>query len=161
MTRPVGNPNIANTPNPGPTTPVGKLVNSINKYKNKPVGTQAIINPDSMAAKVVDFDKSTPEATKRSLEAYHNFVDWALNRKHPTKDLTEIAKLEGLMSMMEANLAKALERLGKGEALSDKDRKDMFLMKDTLKDIHEMKYGRKQVNVTADLKDIVDIMLEE
>ncbi len=161
MTRPVGNPNIANTPNPGPTTPVGKLVNSINKYKNKPVGMQAVINPDSMAAKVVDFDKSTPEATKRSLEAYHNFVDWALNRRNPTRELTEIAKLEGLMSMMEANLAKALERLGKGEALSDKDRKDMFLMKDTLKDIHEMKYGRKQVNVNADLKDIVDIMLEE
>lgn len=161
MTRPIGNPNIANTPNPGPTTPVGKLVNSINKFKNKPVGTQAIINPDSMAAKVVDFDKSTPEATKKSLEAYHNFVDWALKRKHPTRDLTEIAKLEGLMSMMEANLARALERLGKGEALSDKDRKDMFLMKDTLKDIHEMKYGRKQVNLNTSYKDIRDAMFEE
>ena len=114
-----------------------------------------------MAAKVVDFDKSTPEATKKSLEAYHNFVNWALNRKSPTKELNEIAKLEGLMSMMEANLNKALERLAEGQALTDKDRKDMFLMKDTLKDIHEMKYGRKQVNVNADLKDIVDLMLEE
>lgn len=160
MTRPVGNPNIANTPNTGPTSPVGKLVNSINKYKNKPVGNQAVINPDSIAAKVVDFDKSTPEATKKSLEAYHNFVNWALNRKSPTKELNEIAKLEGLMSMMEANLNKALERLAEGQALTDKDRKDMFLMKDTLKDIHEMKYGRKQINLNTSYKDIRDAMFE-
>ncbi len=162
MTRPVGNPNIANTPNVGPTSPVGKLVNSINKYKNKPVGSQAVINPDSMAAKVVDFDKSTPEATKKSLEAYHNFVNWALNRKSPTKDLTEIAKLEGMMAALEAQLSNAVEkRLGEGKELSDKDRKDMFLMKDILKDINEMKYGRKQINLNTSYKDIRDAMFEE
>ncbi|KKK72434.1 hypothetical protein LCGC14_2903920 [marine sediment metagenome] len=91
----------------------------------------------------------------------HNFVNWALQRKNPTRDLSEIAKLEGLMNVMEANLNNALERLGEGKTLTDKDRKDMFLMKDTLVSIHEMKYGKKQLNVNASYKDIRNLMFEE
>lgn len=145
----------------GPRTQIGKLVTSVARFKYKPVSKQSVVNPKSMAAQVVDFDNTTPEATKKSLEAYHNFVNWALQRKNPTRDLSEIAKLEGLMNVMEANLNNALERLGEGQALTDKDRKDMFLMKDTLVSIHEMKYGRKQLNVNASYKDIRDLMFEE
>jgi len=157
------NMNIKNTPNPGPTSKIGKLVSSINKFKNQPPhdASNTQINPDSMAAQLVKFDDSTPEALKKSVEAYHNFVNWALNRDSPTKELSEIAKLEGMLTIMEAQLSKALERLAKGKETTDKDRKDLFLMKDTLVSIHEMKYGKKQLNVNTSYKDFRDLMFDE
>ncbi len=153
------NPNIKDAPKPGPTSEVGKLISSITKFKNKPVRSQ--VKPTSKVAQIVGFDNSTPEALKKSVESYQNFVSWALNRKSPTKDLTEIAKLEGMLTVLEAQLNKTLERLGEGKEITDKDRKDMFLMKDTLVAISEMKYGRKQLNVNASYKDIRDAMFEE
>ena len=166
MARPVGNPNIgeiSKEKSTGPKTPVGKLISSVARFKNKPPRSAFLseISPDSMAAKVVNFDNSTPEALKKSIEAYHNFVNWALQRKSPTKDLSEITKLEGMLHILEAQISKALGRLAEGKELTDKDRKDLFLMKDTLVSISEMKYGKKQLNVTASYKDIRDLMFEE
>ena len=138
----------------GPKTEIGKLKNAAHlvtsAYKN--------INPDSMIGQVVKYDNSTPEKTKKSLEAYHNFVSWVNNMSK--RGLDEIAKLEGLISMMEINLAKAIEKLGEGKSLDDKDRKNMFFMRDTLVEISKIKYGEKHFNVTAELKDIRDMMFE-
>ena len=151
-----GNPNIANTPNTGPKTPIGKLVNSMHSVNVN--NNFAEINPDGAAAKIVKFDESK---INESLKNYHSFVAWALNRPSPTKELSEIAKLEGMLYILEVQVSKALEREKDGNELTDKDRKDLFLMKDTLKDIHEMKYGKKQLNINGDLKDIMDTMFEK
>lgn len=157
---PKGWPGIKDHAHKGGTkTVIGKLVNSISPLKNRQ-SSQANINPNSAGAKIVGFDNA-PDKIKRSLENYYSFVSWALNRPKPTKELSEIAKLEGMMAILESNLNNAIERLGEGQQLTDKDRKDMFLMKDTLVAIHEMKYGKKQLNINTDLKDIRDLMFEE
>ena len=136
----------------GAKTPIGKLKQTASRIK--PYTTN--ISPESMPAKAVNFDNSTPEKTRKSLEAYHNFVSWVNNM--PKRGLDEIAKLEGLLAIMEANLAKSIEKLGEGKQLDDKDRKNMFLMKDTLVELSKIKYGEQHVNITADLKDIRDMM---
>ena len=147
--KPVGNPNIANTPNIGPKTQIGKLRCSLHR-----VNTGLQVSKNSMAGKAVGFDGS-----KEKLQAYHNFVSFVLG--HPIKTLSEIERLEGLMSLMEANLSKAIEKLEKGEELSDKDRKNMYLVKDILVDLNKIKYGEKRININADLKDIRDAMFEQ
>ena len=150
-----GNPNLKDEKKVGPQTKIGKLRNSLHpiKYKNK---SALKINPESMAAKAVGYDKS-----KESLQAYHNFVSFVLEQ--PIKSLNEIERLEGLLAMMEISFSKVLTRLEAGESLSDKDRKEFFLMKDTLVELHKIKYGEKKVNVNidGDLKDIRDMMFEE
>ena len=151
--RPGGNPDIANTPNPGPTTKIGKLRNSVHSVKQSTPNI-TIINPDSMAAKAVGFN-----GTKEKLQAYHNFVSFVL--EHPIKTLSEIQRMEGLLAVMENNLMNLIKKQEDGESLSDKDRKDMYLMKDTLVDLHKIKYGEKRLNVNASYKDIRDAMFEE
>lgn len=147
------NPNIADTPNIGPKTKIGKLRNSMHAVKqNQP--NQTKVNPNSMAAKAVGFDKS-----KAKLQAYHNFVSFVLDQ--PIKSLTEIQRLEGLLAIMEKNLGEIVEKQNRGEPLTDKDRKDMFLVKDTLAELHKIKYGEKRININTDLKDIRDAMFEE
>ena len=147
-----GNPDIVNTPNTGPKTKVGKLRNSMHgiKFTSNP----KYINPDSMAAKAVGFDK-----TKEKLQAYHNFVSFVLEQ--PIKSLTEIERLEGLLAVMETNLNNTITKLEEGGKLDDKDRKDIFLMKDILVDLSKIKYGEKRINVNASYKDIRDAMFEE
>jgi len=147
MAREGGNPDIKDHAHKGgPKTKIGKL-----KVSLQPNATPSV---DSIAAKAVGFD-----GTKEKLQAYHNFVSFVLG--HPIKTLTEIERLEGMMGMMEINFNKIVERLEKGEELSDKDRKNMFLVKDTLVDIHKLKYGEKKININADLKDIRDLMMQE
>ena len=148
---PIPNMNIGNVRHTGPITKIGKLRNSMHGLKNK---NQPQINPDSMAAKAVGFDK-----TKEKLQAYHNFVSFVLDQ--PIKSLSEIERMEGLLGVMETNLAKVIEKQEEGQDLTDKDRKDMFLMKDTLVELHKLKYGEKRLNVTASYKDIRDLMFEE
>lgn len=148
-----GNPNIAeegkkSTP---PKTKIGKLRNSLHALKY--VNGAGQINPNSMAAKAVGFDGS-----KEKLKAYYDFVCFVLGT--PLKTLTEIERMEGLLAIMEKNLVEILQKQAEGKPLTDKDRKDMFLVKDTLAELHEMKYGKKQINVNADLKDIRDAMFD-
>ncbi len=153
----LGNPNIKEQKpwekSTGPKSKVGKLIISSNSLKSG-----ASIKSESTIAKASGWDNSN---IKESLKNYHSFVDWALNRNHPTKELTEIARLEGLMQVLEASLSRILDKLEKGEGTSDKDRKDMFLMKDTIVAIHEMKYGKKQTNINASYKDIRDRMFPD
>ena len=62
-----GNPNIANTPNIGPKTVIGKLRNSLHAVKSsQPHITQ--VNKNSLAAKAVGFD-----GTKLTLEVFYKF----------------------------------------------------------------------------------------
>ncbi len=148
-----GNPNIANTPNIGPKTVIGKLRNSLHAVKSsQPHITQ--VNKNSLAAKAVGFD-----GTKEKLQAYHNFVSFVLGQ--PIKSLSEIQRLEGLLAIMETNLGEIIKRQNEGKPLTDKDRKDMFLVKDTLAELHKIKYGEKRININTDLKDIRDAMFEE
>ncbi len=150
--RPGGNPDIVNTPNVGPTSQIGKLRNAM--HGTKVQSNPKYINPNSMAAKAVGFD-----GTKDKLQAYYNFVSFVLG--HPIKTLTEIQRLEGLLAIMETNLGEITKRQNNGEPLTDKDRKDMFLVKDTLAELHKIKYGEKRLNVNASYKDIRDAMFEE
>lgn len=148
---PEGNPNLKDEIKTGPKTKIGKLRNSLHGVKRK---NCTVINPESMAAKAVGFDKS-----KERLQAYHNFVSFVLEQ--PIKTLSEIERLEGLLAMMEISFSKILTRLEAGESLSDKDRKDFFLMKDTLVDLHKIKYGEKKVNIEIKYKDIRDQMFPD
>lgn len=137
----------------GPRSQIGKLRNSLHSYNpNTPNITK--VNPDSMAGKAVAFDGS-----KEKLQAYHNFVSFVLGQ--PIKTLSEIERMEGLLALMETNLGEIAIRQDKGESLTDKDRKDMFLVKDTLAELHKIKYGEKRLNVNASYKDIRDAMFEE
>ena len=149
MARIGGNPNIMNVQRTGPITKIGKLRNSLHGLKT---GDQ--INKDSKVAKFVGFD-----GTKEKLQAYHNFVSFVLDQ--PIKSLSEIERLEGMLAVLEKNLTDVIERQDQGKPITDKDRKDMFLMKDTLVDLHKLKYGEKRLNVTASYKDIRDAMFEE
>ena len=147
-----GNPNIKDAPKPGPTTKIGKLKTSLNSLKRGEVAAQ--INSNSMAAKAVGFDGS-----KEKLQAYYNFVSFVLGE--PIKTLNEIQQLEGLLATMQGGYFELVKKVEKNEPFNDKDRKDMFLIKDTLIAIHEMKYGRKQINLNTSYKDIRDAMFEE
>ena len=153
MVRIGGNPDIVNTPNTGPKTKIGKLVVSSN-----PLKYGQSVNSKSVVAQASGWDESN---VSQSIRNYHSFVRWALGRKKPSNELNEIVKLEGLIEVMEVNLSRVLEKLELGENLTDKDRKDMFLLKDTLVDLHEIKHGKKQLNITASYKDIRDRMFEE
>ena len=137
----------------GPKTKTGKLVSTMNTIK-----PTTIANPESMVAKASGWDNSN---ISQSIRNYHSFVRWALDRKNPSNELSEIVKLEGMLEVMEVNLSKVLEKLEEGKTMTDKDRKDMFLMKDTLVDLHELKYGKKQLNINASYKDLRDVMFEE
>ena len=143
------NMNIGNIQHTGPTTKIGKLRNSMHALK-----TGASIREDSTVAKAVGFDK-----TKDKLQAYYNFVSFVLDQ--PIKSLSEIERMEGLLAVMENNLMDLIKKQEEGQSLTDKDRKDMFLMKDTLVELHKLKYGEKKLNITASYKDIRDLMFEE
>lgn len=149
MARIGGNPDIVNVQRTGPTTKIGKLRNSLHSFK---YGSS--IRKDSPVAKFVGFD-----GTKKKLQDYHNFVSFVLDQ--PIKSLSEIERLEGMLAVLEKNLTEVIERQDAGQPITDKDRKDMFLMKDTLAELHKMKYGEKRLNVTASYKDIRDAMFEE
>lgn len=151
-----GNPNIgeiSKEKSTGPKSTIGKLRCSLHSYNpNTPHIT--VVNPDSMAGKAVGFDGS-----KEKLQAYHNFVSFVLDQ--PIKTLSEIERLEGLLAIMETNLGEITKRQNEGGGLTDKDRKDMFLVKDTLAELHKIKYGEKRININTDLKDIRDAMFEQ
>ena len=157
MPRPGGNPDIKNYAHlggAGAKTMIAKLKKSLKRPGRNPEKYPPKVNPNSMVGKAVKFDGS-----KEALQRYNNFVNFVLSQ--PLKTLTEIQRLEGVLAMAEANFTKILDKLEKGEELSDKDRKDMFLVKDTLVDLHKARYGEKKLNVTASYKDIRDAMFEE
>ena len=133
----------------GSNTKIGRLKQSLSGVSPITVN----VNPKSMAARAVGFD-----GTAEKLQAYHNFVSFVMG--HSMKSLSEIERMEGLLAIMEANLSEIIKKQEEGESLTDKDRKDMFLVKDTLTQLHEMKYGKKNININADLKDIRDAMFD-
>ena len=151
MGRPGGNPNIREISklSTGPRTEVGKLKNSVVR-----VTTGQQISPDSRASRAVGYD-----GTKGKLQAYHNFVSFILG--HPIKTLSEIERMEGLLAVMQTNLMDIIQKQEEGKGTTDKDRKDMYLMKDTLVELHKLKYGEKKVNINTSYKDIRDLMFEE
>ena len=108
-----------------------------------------------MGGKAVGFDGS-----KEKLQAYHNFVSFVLGQ--PIKSLSEIQRLEGLLAVMEINLNNTITKLEKGEKIDeDKNRKNIFLMKEILVDLSKIKYGEKKININASYKDIRDAMFGE
>ena len=133
----------------GSNTKIGRLKQSVSGVSPITVN----VNPNSMAARAVGFD-----GTVEKLQAYHNFVSFITG--YSVKTLSEIERMEGLLAIMESNLAEIIKKQEEGGSLTDKDRKDLFLVKDTLTQLHEMKYGKKMININADLKDIRDAMFD-
>ena len=148
----MSNPNIAEDSkkfSTGPKTRIGKLKSSISHYK---YGSQS--RPwESLAGEVVKFDNS-----KKKMEAYHAFVSWL--KQQPMRTLNEIERLETLLGVLEINLSTIIAKQEKGKELTDDDRKQMLLLKDTLVDLNKIKYGEKKINIHADLKDIREAMFE-
>lgn len=130
----------------GPKTEIGRLRQTAGKIKpNTP------INPDTLLAKASGYNK-----IEKNLEAYYRFVSFI--NKTPTKTLTEIKRLESVLSVLEANLPTILEKVEEGKEIRENERKNLSLMKDIIVELNKIKYGEKHVNIHADLKDIRDAM---
>ncbi len=136
MARIGGNPDIgeiAKTKSTGPKTEIGKWKASTVRGSKK-----NIVN--------AKYDKTPPEV--REL--------WAWFKEIKTKEIETLIELKNLYNVVKSGLYnKLMEKVVGGEDLTRKDLDHIKLVKDTLVDLHKLKYGdRKVIEHKVDIKDI-------
>lgn len=95
-----------------------------------------------------------------SMEAYKLFSFFV--RSHQTKGLQEITRLEDVIGVLETDFSmRALSKIEQGLPLDPDDIKQIKLLKESLVDLHKMKYGEKRLNVNASYQDIQNMMFGE
>ncbi len=140
----MSNPNIGEISkgkSTGPRTEEGKLV--IEAYHNK--------------------GKSLENKFKKaglSMAAYKAFCFFV--RAKQTKGLQEINRLENVIYLLETDLSiRAMDKIEKGLPLNSNDLKQIRLLKESIVDLHKIKYGEKRLNVHASYQDIQKMMFEQ
>ena len=118
MKNPVGNPNIKDIVKTGPTTELGKFKVSLNALKH---GRRT-------------------EIPKEALEVYNWYK--SLDRN----ELNEILELKNVSFIMKQLLLPViLQKIMNSESLNKKELDTLRLWKETIVDLHKLKYGDKKV----------------
>ncbi len=152
-----GNPNIIEDTkgkHTGPKTEMGKLKVSLNSLKNlNKLGKSDF--KQLMEEAGVDFSK-----TEEAIEKVNIFK--ALISSKESKELTEIKRLEGMIQILNTDMSvRLMKKLEKEIPVDESDIKLIRLLKDCLSTSHEMKFGKKQLNVNASYKDIREMMFDD
>ncbi len=150
-----GNPNIVQDTKgkqTGPKTAIGKLKASMKGLKS--------------GARSKELDKVLEEVgfkfekTSEALSLKKVFITWWKSKSG--EELTAIDKLEEVINLLEADTTvRVMKKLEKGTPLDEDDAKLIRLLKDCLSTSHEMKFGKKQLNVHASYDDIRKMMFDD
>jgi len=120
-----------------PRSPLARWRNSYNPVKTYPVPEG--ITPD-------------PEAYRGDL-----LVRWVQSRSG--KEIREITELENLANMLKGDKEQRVWRkITENKPLNQDDLAYVKIVKETLVDLHKLKYGEKKVNVNTSFKDIRELM---
>lgn len=152
--RPGGNPNILeiSKKSTGPTSDIGKLKVSMNSVKS--CGDSKVLDKILKEAGIT-FKKASEAISLKKL-----FISWF--KSLSGKELTEIDKLDEVITILEADTAnRVMGKIAKGIPLDEDDVKLIRLLKDCLSTSHELKFGKKQVNIHGDFDDIRKLMFGE
>ncbi len=155
-----GNPNIIEDTKGkkiGPTSEIGKLKCSLNAIKHHGAGRKIQKSKPPPVERMmreagVDFSKAAEAIEKRNL--FEIFI-----KSKSTAELTEIQSLDGIIQVLDTDMSlRVMDKLEKGLPLNDFDMKLIRLLKDCLSTSHELKFGKKKVNLNTDLDDIRKLM---
>lgn len=152
----VGNPNMKYLDGTGAKTETGKMMVE--------VGTRAIKKSNGWtdASRVKKLMKEAGvdfSVMEKAIEQRNLFEIWL--RGFNTKELNEIERIDSLIQILETDVSnRVMEKLTMGVPLEEEDMKLIRLLKDTLVDSHKMKFGERHVNISADYKDIREMMFD-
>lgn len=152
--RPGGNPNILeiSKKSTGPTSEIGKLKVSMNAVKS---GGDSKVLDKILKEAGITFKKASEAISLKKL-----FISWF--KSLSGKELTEIDKLDEVITILEADTAnRVMGKIAKGIPLDEDDVKLIRLLKDCLSTSHELKFGKKQLNVHASYNDIRQMMFDD
>lgn len=152
--RPGGNPNIReiSKKSTGPKTEMGKLKVSMNAAKTL---DQAKGLDKAIEETGIKFKKTGEAVALKKM-----FLSWFKTKSG--KELTEIEKLEEVITILEADsTARVMRKLEKGLPLDSSDLKEIRLLKECLTASHELKFGKKNINLSASYNDIREMMFGE
>ncbi len=150
-----GNPNIIQDlegKRTGPKTETGKLKTAMRGLQN--------------GARSKKLDKVLEELgfkfkkTSEAITLKKSFITWWKSKTG--KELSAIDKLEEVITLLEADTSvRVMKKLEKGIPLDEDDVKIIRLLKDCLSTVHELKFGKKQLNVHASYDDIRKMMFDD
>ncbi len=139
----------------GPKTEIGKLKSSLNSVIVKTDArnlTKETKVRKMMIKAGVDFSKVNEAIEERNL-----FEMWIKSKTG--EELNEIIRLDKLTQLLEADMTlRSMRKLQKGIPLNQKDINLIRLLKEVLQTSHELKFGRKEVQIKGSFKDIRDLM---
>ncbi len=82
-------------------------------------------------------------------------------RSKSDEELTEIQRFEGVLHILENDMTvRSMRKLEQNRILDEDDIKLIHLYKDALAASHELKFGKKKINVNASIKDLRDLMFK-
>lgn len=141
----------------GPKTEMGKLRCSMNAIKK---GSQLNQLGDSKMTLILKKYGRQFENTKKKVEEMEAFK--MIFDTFGTKGMNEIESMLDVIKILKTDLAgRAMEKISLGVPLDSEDLKTIKILKESIESSHRMKHGVKHVSLTADLKDIRQMMLDE
>ena len=150
-----GNPNVIDdTKNKqtGPKTEIGKVKNSLNAVRS---GATSKLLDEAIELVGIKFKKASEALAVKTV-----FAAWWKSKSG--EDLTEIAKLDQVIQILDSDMSiRAMGKLEKGIPLDEDDIKLIRLLKDCLSTSHELKFGKKNLNVHANYDDIRKMMFDD
>jgi len=159
----MGNPNIVEDTKgkkTGPKTEIGIVRRQACQAKySGDVSVKIRNSMDSAITRMmkeagVDFKIPEKAIKQRSL-----FEIWL--KEHSVKELTEISQMDKMIQLLNMDMTqRVMEKITMGIALDSDDVKLIRLLKDSLVDLHKMKYGEKKVNLNI-YQDIREIMMTD
>lgn len=140
MARTGGNPDIATAPKPGATSEIGKFKISLNAYKGSK-------KPRHISQRVPD----------NLVELYNWYKEIS------TKEINVLLEIQNMYKVMkEGMMDKLADKILSNETLTKKDLDHLKLIKDTLVDLHKLKYGdKKTVEHKIDMRDVRKAIFSE
>ena len=139
---PKGHPQTLNRGNPGKRSPLATFKIAHNAVKTYPV-------PEGVEL------SNEPNVYRPDL-----FANWV--RSRTTKELQEVIELQNLVKLMKGDEnQRVFKKLQLNQKLTSEDMGYINFVKETLIDIHKLKYGEKRVNLNTSLKDLRDSLWEE
>jgi len=161
------NMNIKNEPKPGPISKYGKIRASLNHTKpvneltNQVGGDSEIVKMMKDGEVHTEAKQLLKELMKNSPHSathrYNLFVIWL--RSMTGKDLKSVVEMENLFSFVKDRFAfEQLKKIENNEQLNRLDIEKVKVLAEILEKIHNIKYGKKQVNVNVGYDNIREYM---
>lgn len=152
-----GNPNIIEDTygkQTGYKTEAGKLATSVSKMTPYSKMFTTEING------VIKNGDITFKKTEEAISLKKMFLSWIKSRSG--KELSEINRLENLITMLEADsTVRIMNKLKNGIPLNPSDIRALRLLKESLESCHKMKFGDKHLHAHIGYEDIRQLMFPE